>query len=144
MYIETTPPNLPPKLRRSGMMSTSDRQTTGTNAAIQTHTCRSYGACAYFQSPQTINMALLTELFRVGGFKPSIAVAQTFQSAVSQVFNLRPIAMDRCARVAPRPPRRFASVRPESGCAWNIRALRRLKIGDTAGRKTCATKRDAE
>ena len=66
MFIETRPPILPPKLRRSGMRKVGDQQRTGTDPADHQRTCRSYGAWACFRLQRTINMALLTELFHVG------------------------------------------------------------------------------
>jgi len=67
MFIETRPPVVPSKLRRSGMRKVSDQRRIGTEVADRQRTCRSYGAWATDGlAAVSINMALLTELFRVG------------------------------------------------------------------------------
>jgi len=65
MFIANAPLFLVRKLRRSGITNIRVRQT-GADLTSHQRTCRSYGAWVYFRAQRTINMALLTELFRAG------------------------------------------------------------------------------
>jgi len=54
MSIETVPPHLSRKLRRSGMVRNLARRRTGAGRAFHSRTCRSYGTCLRFRLQRTI------------------------------------------------------------------------------------------
>jgi len=75
MFIETRPLFLVRKLPRSDMTMFADQRRTGGEPAVHQRTCRSYGAWDCLDLRPSINMALLTELFRAGRLERRIRIA---------------------------------------------------------------------
>src|SRR5262249_888408 len=64
MFIETNAP-ITTQVSWSGMRINGDQPATGCDRTAQQPRCRSYGAWTCVRLQQTINMALLTEVFHV-------------------------------------------------------------------------------